>query len=237
MSGTASTTAGGRSSALDGVRAAFPVVLGYLGIGFAAGVVERSVGMTILEILLLSCVLYAGSGQFVTAGLLEAGSAATAITVTVFFVNLRHLLLSAALSPHFRDESPAKSFVLGAQLTDETFAVASTGLERARDKGSWMLGLNLTAYTTWVLANVAGGVFGEALPDPEALGLDFALASMFAALLVLNLAGSASVRKATGVALLAAVVAVGVKLVVPGNWNVITATVVAATAGVAWTWR
>ncbi|HEX2050586.1 MAG TPA: AzlC family ABC transporter permease [Actinomycetota bacterium] len=232
-----SATTPRRSSALEGARAAFPVVLGYLGIGFAAGVVERSVGMTILEILLLACILYAGSAQFVTAGMLAAGSAAAAITVTVFFVNLRHLLLSAALSPHFRDEPPAKSFLLGAQLTDETFAVASAGLERAHDKGSWMLGLNLTAYTTWVVANVAGGVFGQALPDPEALGLDFALASMFAALLVLNLAGSASVRKGTGIALVAAVVAVGVKLLVPGNWNVMTATVVAASVGVAWTSR
>ena len=49
----------------DGARAGLPVVFGYLGIGAAAGVVERAAGLSYAEILLLSMVLYAGSAQFV----------------------------------------------------------------------------------------------------------------------------------------------------------------------------
>src|SRR5436189_163067 len=47
------------------MRAAAPVVLGYLGIGIAAGVVERAAGLSYAEVLLISAVLYAGSAQFV----------------------------------------------------------------------------------------------------------------------------------------------------------------------------
>src|SRR5207237_771951 len=78
-----------------GMRAAGPVVLGYLGIGIAAGVVERAAGLSYAEVLLISTVLYAGSAQFVVTSMLTLASPASAIVLTVFFLNLRHLLLSA----------------------------------------------------------------------------------------------------------------------------------------------
>src|SRR2546427_1033302 len=84
------------------MRAAVPVVLGYLGIGIAAGVVERAAGLSYAEVLLLSTVLYAGSAQFVVTSMLSLASPASAIALTLFFLNLRHLLLSAALAPALR---------------------------------------------------------------------------------------------------------------------------------------
>src|SRR5438445_8701645 len=89
-----------------GMRAALPVVLGYLGIGIAAGVVERAAGLSYAEVLLLSTVLYAGSAQFVVTSMLSLASPASAIVLTVFFLNLRHLLLSAALAPALRGVPP-----------------------------------------------------------------------------------------------------------------------------------
>src|SRR5438552_12811028 len=76
------------------MRAAVPVVLGYLGIGIAAGVVERAAGLSYAEVLLISAVLYAGSAQFVVTSMLSLASSASAIVLTVFFLNLRHLLRS-----------------------------------------------------------------------------------------------------------------------------------------------
>ena len=91
-----------RESFAAGMRAAVPVVLGYLGIGIAAGVVERAAGLSYAEVLLISAVLYAGSAQFVVTSMLSLASSASAIVLTVFFLNLRHLLLSAALAPALR---------------------------------------------------------------------------------------------------------------------------------------
>ena len=114
-----------RESFAAGMRAAAPVVLGYLGIGIAAGVVERAAGLSYAEVLLISAVLYAGSAQFVVTSMLSLASPASAIVLTVFFLNLRHLLLSAALAPALRGVPAWKNALLGLQLTDETFVVAS----------------------------------------------------------------------------------------------------------------
>ena len=116
----------------QGVIDCVPTLLGYLSIGFAAGVIEATAGMSLLEIALLSLFLYAGSAQFIVAGMLTVGAPITSIIVTVFFVNLRHLLMSAAIAPKFASYSPLKNMLIGAQLTDETFGVAINRLTGAR---------------------------------------------------------------------------------------------------------
>lgn len=220
-----------------GTRAALPVVLGYLSIGFAAGVVERAAGLTVLEVLLLSTVLYAGSAQFVAASMIAAASPASAIVATVFFVNLRHLLLSAALAPALARLPAWVNALIGVQLTDETFVVAWSRVANGGQlNGPWMAGLNLSAWGAWGLANVAGALLGEVIRDTRALGFDFALAGMFAALAVLQLsAGGDQARhrraRAITVAIVAAALSVVVALQLAGNWNVIVATLVAATLG------
>lgn len=216
----------------DGVRAALPVVLGYLSIGFAAGVVERAAGLSVAEVLLLSTVLYAGSAQFVAAGMIVAASPVSAIVVTIFFVNLRHLLLSAALTPALARLPAWKNALIGAQLTDESFVVAWSRVANGRAlTGAWMAGLNVAPWTAWALANVAGATFGQALGDSRALGFDFALAAMFAALLVLQLGVQKARVRALAVAAIAAALSIAVALFVPGNWNIILATLAAATCG------
>ena len=164
-----------------GARASLPVVLGYLGIGFAAGVVERAAGMSYAEILLLSTVLYAGSAQFVVTSMLALGAPSPAIVSTVFFLNLRHLLLSAAVAPALRGAAAWKSALLGLQLTDETFVVASG---RERIAPAWMAGLNLAAWSTWAVANLAGAALANLATDTRPLA--FALPAMFDGLLVLQ---------------------------------------------------
>jgi 4-azaleucine resistance transporter AzlC len=177
-------------SFLQGVRDCVPTLLGYLGIGFAAGVVEAAAGFSMLEIVLLAVFLYAGSAQFIAAAMTNAAASAASITATVFFVNARHLLLSAALAPHFRAYSARTNFLLGAQLTDETFGVAATRLNGGAPiahKDAWMLGLNMTAQLNWIAANVVGAALGGWIPQPERYGLDFALPAMFIGLLAMQI--------------------------------------------------
>jgi 4-azaleucine resistance transporter AzlC len=213
------------------------VVLGYLSIGFAAGVVQHAAGLSVAEVMLLSLVLYAGSAQFVAASMIAAASLPLAVIATVFFVNLRHLLLSAALAPHFARIPAWKNALIGAQLTDETFVVALNQLQRSSvGQGvspAWMAGLNLSAYTSWAVANLAGALAGGLVGHTRALGFDFALPAMFAALLVLQFAAQASRLRALAVTLVAGALSVGIALALPGNWNIIVATVAGASLGAA----
>lgn len=218
----------------EGVRAGLPVVLGYLGIGLAAGVVERAAGLSYAEVLLLSMVLYAGSAQFVLTSLVSLASPASAIVLTVFFVNVRHLLLAAALAPYFRNLPAWKNALLGLQLTDETFVVAAARFAKHPPQGTaWMAGLNLAAYATWAMANLAGAVFSAQFAGSAANTrvLGFALPCMFAGLLVLQLAARPRVRIGLAVAFFSAALAVIVQAANPGPWAVIVATLCGATLG------
>lgn len=222
----------GEETFLAGVKDCIPTLLGYLSIGFAAGVVEKTAGLSITEIALLSICLYAGSAQFIAAGMMAANGSASAIIITIFFVNLRHILLSAALSPYFRHLTPVRNMLIGSLLTDEAFGVAiNEAAKRKRISEKWMHGLNITAYANWIIANIAGAYLGQWIADPEKFGLDFALPAMFIGLLVLSMVSRKQWRLDIVVGISAVVLAVGVSLVLGGNIGVIAATLIASTIG------
>ena len=215
-----------------GIRDCVPTMLGYLSIGFAAGVVEKTAGLSIAEIALMGLLLYAGSGQFIAAGMIAASNPISAIVFTVFFINLRHLLLSAAISPYFRHLPPWKNMVVGSLLTDETFGVAINHLQNKRQASyRWMLGLNISAYLNWVIANIAGGYFGKWIPNPEAFGLDFALSGMFIGLLVIQISSQKKYFVDIAVAISAVAIVIMVSFFSSGSAGVIVATILASTIG------
>ncbi|RAL24030.1 AzlC family ABC transporter permease [Thermoflavimicrobium daqui] len=223
---------GAKISFLQGVKDCIPTVLGYFSIGIAAGVVQKTAGFTILEITLISLLLYAGSAQFIVAGMYTAGASISAIIFTIFLVNLRHLLMSAALSSYFRHLPFWKNVLIGSQLTDESFAVASNELSnKSKVNEYWMFGLNFTAYINWCLANVVGGILGDWIPQPEKFGLDFALPAMFIGLFVLQILSRRKFSLDTLVTISSVVVAIGASYFFSDSTSVMIATIIAATIG------
>jgi 4-azaleucine resistance transporter AzlC len=215
-----------------GVKDCVPTLLGYLSIGFAAGVVEKTAGLSIAEIALMSILLYAGSGQFIAAGMIAASNPISAIIFTVLFINLRHLLLSAAIAPYFRQLPPWKNMFVGSLLTDETFGVAINHLQNKQHASyKWMIGLNITAYLNWIIANIAGGYFGKWIPNPESLGLDFALPGMFIGLLVIQILSQKKYFVDLMVALSAVTIVIIVSFFFTGSVGVMVATILASTIG------
>lgn len=216
----------------QGVVDCVPTLLGYFPVAFAAGVIEATAGMSLLEIGLLALFLYAGSAQFITAGMVMAGAPVASIVATVFFVNLRHLLMSAALAPKFSASSPLKNLLIGTQLTDETFGVAAgrlTGNERHADR--WMFGLNMTAHVNWIIVNLLGALVGGWIADPEHYGLHYAVPAMFIGLSVMLAAQRKEYRRDL---LVIACAAGGFALAfiwLPGYLAVMVAAVLAAFAG------
>ena len=216
----------------QGVKDCVPTLLGYLSIGFAAGVVEKTAGLSIMEIALMSLLLYAGSGQFIAAGMIAASNPISAIIFTVLFINLRHLLLSAALAPYFQHLSPWKNMIVGSLLTDETFGVAINHAQGKKQVNyRWMLGLNIAAYLNWILANIAGGFLGQWISNPERFGLDFALPGMFIGLLVLQILSQKKYFVDIMVALSAVLIVIAVSFFSFGSAGIMLATILASTIG------
>lgn len=229
------TTTLPQNTFLAGVKDCLPTLFGYISIGLAFGIVGIASGLSVLEIALLSILVYAGAAQFIFCALILSGSPASAIIITIFVVNLRHLLMSFAVAPYFKEHSLLRNIGFGTLLTDETFGVAMTkAMQHKKLFGNWMDGLNITAYSFWCLACITGGLLGQWITAPEKWGLDFALTAMFIALLVLQLT-SLPKNKVTHYLLLIGYMAIIMYVLshfVASYVAVLIATVIVATIGV-----
>lgn len=164
----------------EGVVAAVPTVLGYASIGLACGIVSVHAGVSALEMGLMSLLVYAGSAQFVMCAMILAGAPLVSIAVTIFLVNLRHFLLSLHVTTIFQGNTLASNLFIGSFLTDESYGVLlRKHLEDPAISPYWMYGNNMASYAAWVLFTVLGNLIGGLIPNPEQLGLDFALVAMF----------------------------------------------------------
>ena len=146
----------------EGLRRALPIVLGYLPVGFAFGVLAVKNNIPPSLAVAMSVLMFSGSGQFVFAGMWGAGASALSIIAAVFIVNLRYLLQSAAESPWLAGLPRAQRFLLGLGLTDETFAVHITAFQNGWQRSLTTLFVcNHTAQLGWV----SGAAIG-AFPRP-----------------------------------------------------------------------
>lgn len=218
----------------DGVKASIPTFVGYISIGIAAGIVGVSSNLSVLEIALLSALVYAGASQFIIFALLAKASPISVIVFTTFIVNSRHLLMSMMLAPRFTRYSLLKNIGIGALVTDESFGVAATRIAKGEPiNDKWMNGLNVTAYAGWILSSVVGALSGKWISNPKAVGLDFALTAMFVALLVLQLQSLKKSRLKLYLTLIGctAILMSVLSMYVPSYIAVILSTLIAATIG------
>ena len=89
----------------EGAKAALPIVLGYLPVGMAFGVLARKAGLTSFEVGLMSLLVYVGASQFIAVEMISKGFMWFPIVLTTLFVNLRHLLMSSTVSLYFNKNS------------------------------------------------------------------------------------------------------------------------------------
>ena len=86
---------------LNGIKDSYPILLGYIPIGLAFGILAASTGISPLGVLLISLLLFAGSAQFITVSMLASLASGFSIITTIFIVNFRHFLMSSAYSKYF----------------------------------------------------------------------------------------------------------------------------------------
>ena len=211
-----------------GIKRALPIVMGYIPVGFALGVMAADAGLSPLQMGLMSLFVYAGSAQFIAIDMLSSGVTAVPIIITTFLVNLRHFLFSASLPPYFRKIKQAFIPLISFFITDESFAVSITDAEQRPLSHFYYFGLYITAYSSWVVSTVIGATLGNLIPDTKALGFDFALPGMFLALLCMQMKNARFVL----IALISGFLSIFFIYTIPGNWNVILATIIAAMIGV-----
>ncbi|MEI6825806.1 MAG: AzlC family ABC transporter permease [Desulfuromonadales bacterium] len=209
-----------------GLSAAWPICLGYFPIGLSLGVLAQKGGLAPWQMAAMSLLVFAGGSQFIAVAMIGSGASPLAIVSTTFMVNLRHLLMSSALSVHFPGVSRRFLALFAYGVTDESFAVNMTRFNQGKWHRDSALTLNHAANTTWIISSVAGVYLGQLVP-PGAAGVDYALTGMFICLLVFQLRSAMFVATA----LIAAACSLQAYLWLPGNAYVIVASSIAATTG------
>jgi predicted branched-subunit amino acid permease len=114
---------------------------------------------------------------------LVAGTGAIAALVAGIALNLRLLLVTASIRDVYAGR-PLWQVLLGAHLTaDENWALMLAERAKGRDVGYWYLvGGGLCLLVVWCVATVIGVLFATAIPDPKAIGMDFAFTAAFIAI-------------------------------------------------------
>ncbi len=178
-----------RSSFFAGLKSGTPVAIGYLPVAITFGLLAQNAGYGGLPAVAMSLIVYAGASQFVAINLLSLGVTPFGLVVTTLLLNFRHFIMSASLSQRLKSASTGLTALAAFGVTDETYAVAM--FSQQKQLGVWyVLGLNLTAYLSWVGGTALGCVAGGFIPDYIAAGLSFSLYAMFVGLLTPNLKGS-----------------------------------------------
>ena len=93
-------------------------------LGIACGILAQQAGLTPLEALGMSVLVFAGSGQFIGIAMMAQGAALVSIGLTIFIVNLRHLLFSSTLMNFFNGRS--KNFLIAMPTASPTRPLPST---------------------------------------------------------------------------------------------------------------
>lgn len=163
------------------------MIIGATPFGIIFGALAINAGLSVAATLGMSLIVFAGSSQFVAAGLVVQGAGILVIVFTTFVVNLRHALYSASLGPYLSKLSHRWLMPLGFWLTDETYAVV---VQRyARDDNSpykhwYHLGSSVSMYLNWQLCTVIGIVAGTQLQGMADWGLEFAMVVTFIGIVV-----------------------------------------------------
>ncbi|NOH82253.1 branched-chain amino acid ABC transporter permease [Vibrionales bacterium C3R12] len=168
---------------LQGMVAMIPLSIAVLPWGLLAGSFAIDIGLHPLEGQALSAILFAGSAQLVAMGMIKAGAGLTTMLLTTFFITSRHFLYSVSMRSKISPLPLRWRLSLGFLLTDELFAVC--GHQTDKQFNRWYaLGAGLSFYLFWNLATFAGIVAGSYIPALNELGLEFAVAATFIAIVI-----------------------------------------------------
>ena len=206
------------------LKAAWPIIFGYIPLGIACGILAQKVGFDWFQMLMMAVFLFAGSGQFIALAMIGSGSTIMPVVLTVCIVNLRHLLYALILNQYLSKESWLYKAWFAQEIVDESFAVNQNQFTIDTNwTGKNALGVNIIGHSSWIIANLAGLFLGNSIYIDTNL-VSYALIAMFIGLWSFHFLNSRLVL--TGI--LGGLLALILSYWLTNMLNVVVATVVAA---------
>ena len=205
-----------RAEYWQGFRDQTSVALGISAWGLMTGVALVKSGMSVIEALLMTLIVYAGGAQLAAVPMIAAGAPMWVILAAAFCVNLRFLVFSAHLRPYVMHLPRWQRMVTGYVTADlsyvffaKRYAKPGETLEELNAQQSYLMGNCAVNYIGWIGASVIGVLLANAIPTHWGLGF----ARILALLGVLSSMASSPLRiVSAGVAGCAAVAAYALPL-------------------------
>lgn len=165
-------------------RVTVPVLIGYLAIGIAFGLMLEAIGYNFIWAFFMSLTIYAGSGQYLGVSLLNLGAALGEVALMTLLLNFRHIVYGLSLLEKFRDIRGFRKFYLIFSLTDETYALlSSVRVPPHMNASHFYFAIAALDHAYWILGGVIGSVMG-ALLKFDTTGVDFAMTALFVVIAV-----------------------------------------------------
>jgi len=169
------------------IKAAFPVtipvMLGYLSVGIAFGLLFEKSGYNFLWAILMSTVVYAGSMQFIAINLLISGVGSIEIALMTLFVNIRHLFYGLSFIDEFKYMGKKKMYMIFS-LTDETYSLlCSSKAPEGIDNNSFLFCIALLNQIYWIIGTFIGSIAGSFITF-NTNGIDFAMTALFVVIFI-----------------------------------------------------
>lgn len=193
------------------IRDALSIAIASGAYALSFGAISTASGLSLLQTVCLSLLMFTGASQFAMVGIIGAGGSVWAGAATAALLGTRNALYGVRLSTLLR-VSGLRRLAAAHFVIDETTAMA---IARDADSESrfafWITGLLLFAF--WNLGTFVGALATSALPDPKVFGLDAAPPAAYLALLAPRLRA----REPLAIAMAAGVVALVVLPFVPAG--------------------
>ena len=163
-----------------------PVMLGYIFLGIAFGLVLQKAGLGPGWAFLISLVVYAGSMQFALVGILTSGLGFVTTAVMTLFINSRHAFYGLTFIERFKKFKQAYPYMVFS-LTDETYSLLCS-MPRPEDftDRQWDMAfffVSLLDHAYWIIGSVIGAGAGQLIPF-DSTGIDFAMTALFVVIAV-----------------------------------------------------
>lgn len=168
-----------REGMLAGIRRFAPSLPATFSWGLVTGVAMSKSVMTVPEAIGMSLLVYAGSAQLAVLPLFAAGLPIWTIWLTAAVVNLRFVIFSAAMQPHFSYLPLWRRTLLGSFNGDLHFLFfmqrfSQPGYEPGKEGYFW--GMALTNFVMWQASSILGILLASQFPDSWGLALAGTLA-------------------------------------------------------------
>ena len=138
-----------------------PVLLGYIFLGLAFGLMLQNAGYHFVWAFLISLTVYAGSMQFVLVTLLSGAYGLLYTFIMTLFINGRHIFYGLSFVEKFKKMGKAYPYMVFS-LTDETYSVlCSLKVPAGMDEKKVSLFIAMFDHSYWIIGSVLGAVVGQ----------------------------------------------------------------------------